>query len=176
MKFSQILSLALVAFTLAACNNAAKETTNNPTANANSEKAVKAVNTNVENASTTSAPAENAKLAAFKFDMAEHDFGDINQGDKVEKVFKFTNVGEVPLVISDIGVTCGCTTPSYTKEPVAPGAEGEILVKFNSAGKRGNQIKPVTIKANVEGGQSVIRIKTNVLTNEQQPAAGPLKQ
>ena len=77
-------------------------------------------------------------------------------------------------MISDIKVTCGCTTPSYTKDPVAPGESGEILVKFNSKGKRGNQTKVITVMANVQDGRSLLRIKTNVLTEDQ--PAGPYKQ
>ncbi|MEJ7661957.1 MAG: DUF1573 domain-containing protein [Hymenobacter sp.] len=51
--------------------------------------------------------------------------------------FKFTNTGKSPLLIADATASCGCTTPSWTKEPIAPGATGEMEVLFDSRGKRG---------------------------------------
>ncbi len=114
-----------------------------------------------------------SKLAKFEFQETQFQFGDITAGDVVEHTFKFKNVGAVPLVITNTQVTCGCTTPSYTKEPVAPGEMGELQVKFNSTGKSGNQNKVVTISANVEGGQDRVSILTNV-----KPASkeGPLSK
>ena len=115
---------------------------------------------------TTAAPEDDGgnptALAKFKFEEVSNDFGNIKQGDVVEHLFKFTNAGDAPLSITKTGVTCGCTTPSYSKEPIAPGEEGEILVKFNSRGKRGQQNKTVTISANVEGGIKRISIRTFV--------------
>ncbi|WP_020532841.1 DUF1573 domain-containing protein [Flexithrix dorotheae] len=116
--------------------------------------------------------AEPVGTAAFKFEETEFDFGKINKGDVVKHAFKFENVGDAPLIISNIQTTCGCTTPQYTKDPIAPGKSGEILVQFNSAGKSGNIVKPVTIHANIEGGQTVIKIKTVI--NEE--IEGPFKE
>src|SRR5690242_20400174 len=79
-----------------------------------------------QHASSTSGP-------VVTFEKATHDFGDINQGDKVEQTFKFTNTGTEPLLITNVNVQCGCTTPSWPREPIAPGAKGEIVVVFNSA-------------------------------------------
>lgn len=104
----------------------------------------------------------NAPKTTWKFAKTEHDFGSINQGDAVEYKFKFTNTGNEPLVIEDAKGSCGCTVPSYPKEPVAPGAEGEILVKFNSAGKEGQNSKTVTLTANTEPISTILTIKANV--------------
>lgn len=114
-----------------------------------------------------------SKLAKFEFTETEFNFGDINSGDVVEHTFKFKNTGAVPLVITNTQVTCGCTTPSYTKEPIAPGKMGEMQVKFNSTGKSGNQTKVVTIAANVQGGQDKITIMTNVKAASKE---GPLSK
>ena len=103
-----------------------------------------------------------SKLANIAFEEESFDFGEISQGDIVEHLFKFTNTGQVPLLITDTRVTCGCTTPSYTKEPIMPGGQGEILVKFNSAGKQGQQNKTIVVVANVPDGQSNISIRTLV--------------
>ena len=92
----------------------------------------------------------------------EHDFGTIDQGAKVTHVFTFVNDGSAPLVISRINTPCGCTAPSWSKEPIEPGKTGEITVTFNSAGKVGNQIKTLSIIYNSEMSPSMFTIKANV--------------
>ncbi len=116
-----------------------------------------------------------AGYGKFKFEEESFDFGDIQQGDVVEHAFKFTNVGDAPLKISNIKASCGCTTPSWPREAIAPGAEGEILVKFNSRGKQGQQNKTVTISANVEGGIDRISIRTNIKVDQTANMMGPVK-
>jgi hypothetical protein len=97
----------------------------------------------------------------MSFEETEFDFGTIDQGTNVEHVFKFTNTGKAPLVIVDAKSSCGCTVPQFTKDPVAPGETGEMLVKFNGSGK--NQVsKTVTITANTESGKETIKIKAFV--------------
>jgi len=109
------------------------------------------------------APQEAAKSGpAITFDTTEHNFGDIKQGDVVEHTFTFTNTGNEPLVIERVDVTCGCTTPSWTKEPVMPGKKGTITAKFNSAGKMGQQKKPITIHSNAADGMARVYIVTNI--------------
>ncbi|MDC7996263.1 DUF1573 domain-containing protein [Altibacter sp. HG106] len=105
------------------------------------------------------------KFPEMTFDETEFDFGTIDQGTNVEHTFTFTNTGEAPLVIVDAKSSCGCTVPEYTKEPVAPGATGEMLVKFNGSGK--NQVsKTVTITANTQQGKETIKIKAFVNPKE----------
>lgn len=109
------------------------------------------------------APQEAAKTGpAITFETAEHNFGDIKQGDVVEHTFTFKNTGNQPLVIERVDVTCGCTTPSWTKEPVMPGKTGTITAKFNSSGKMGQQKKPITIHSNAADGIARIYIVTNI--------------
>lgn len=90
-------------------------------------------------------------------------FGDINQGDIVEHVFTFENTGNAPLIITNVQATCGCTVPTWPKEAVAPGASGEIVVRFNSRGKMGMQNKVVTITSNAQNNPERVRITTNIL-------------
>lgn len=105
------------------------------------------------------------------FEKKVHDFGDIFQGDKVEETFKFTNAGTEPLIITNVQVTCGCTTPKgWPRDPIPPGGKGEVTVAFNSAGKMGRQNKVVTVvsnAANADGSQ--ISFTTNVLEKKVQP-------
>ena len=105
------------------------------------------------------------------FEKKVHDFGDIFQGDKVEETFRFTNTGNEPLIITNVQVTCGCTTPKgWPRDPIAPGGKGELTVAFNSAGKMGRQNKVVTVvsnAANADGTQ--ISFTTNVFEKKVQP-------
>jgi hypothetical protein len=104
------------------------------------------------------------------WEKATYDFGDIFQGDKVEHAFSFTNTGTVPLIITNVEVTCGCTTPKgWPRDPVAPGEKGEILVAFNSSGKYGRQNKVVTIISNATNPEaSQITFSANVLEKKTQ--------
>lgn len=99
----------------------------------------------------------------FKFVETKHDFGDITQGDDVEHYFKFTNVGKEPLVISRIVTTCGCTAPTWPKEPIKPGESGKIKIVFNSTGKIGRQNKVVTILSNSVNQKEQLFIVANII-------------
>ncbi len=115
--------------------------------------------TNVEVAAARDAKAADYPVMAF--DETEYDFGNISKGTPVEHKFSFTNTGKAPLVIVDAKSSCGCTIPEYSKDPIAPGDKGELLVKYNGSGT--NQVtKTVTIKANTEAGKETIRIKAFV--------------
>ena len=105
-------------------------------------------------------------LPSFGFEQVDHDFGTINDGDIVEKIFKFTNTGDAPLIISNATATCGCTVPKWPKEPIAVGESGEIQVRFNSRNKVGIQNKTITITANTFPSVNKLRIKANVLKAE----------
>lgn len=113
-------------------------------------------------AKQTAAPQAQAKSGpAISFDKTEHNFGDIAQGDVVEHTFTFTNTGTQPLIIDRVDVTCGCTTPAWTKEPVMPGKTGFITAKYNSAGRMGQQKKAITVHSNT-GEASYVYIVTNI--------------
>lgn len=90
------------------------------------------------------------KEAQLTFAQTSHDFGTIHASNgKVSATYKFTNTGTAPLVI--ISVTnggCGCTTPTYPKEPIAPGKTGEIVIHFDPTGRRGEFNREVKVKSN----------------------------
>ena len=102
-------------------------------------------------------------LPSFSFKEEDHDFGTITDGDIVEHIFKFTNNGDAPLIITKASATCGCTVPNWPKEPIAAGESGEITVKFNSRNKTGIQNKTITIVANTYPSSNKLRIRANVL-------------
>ncbi|MFP9098381.1 DUF1573 domain-containing protein [Flavobacterium sp. RHBU_24] len=111
------------------------------------------------------AHADAGKMPVIKFAEPEFDFGTIKQGDKVEHTFKFTNEGTADLIISDAKASCGCTVPDWTKDPVAPGKDGEVHVVFNSAGKSGEVSKTVTLTLNTEKGSETVSFKANIKTD-----------
>ena len=93
-----------------------------------------------------------------------HDFGDVIQGDRLEHTFRFTNSGTAPLIITNVEVSCGCTTPKgWTRDPLAPGEKSELTVAFNSAGKNGKQVKVVTVVSNSVGLDNKVIFSANVL-------------
>jgi hypothetical protein len=104
----------------------------------------------------------NVDMAAFTWAASVHDFGKIKQGVPVTHEFKFTNSGKAPLIIVNAQPSCGCTTPDWTKTPVAPGESGFIKATFN-AGAAGPFNKSITVTANVEGGFVLLTIKGEVV-------------
>ena len=122
---------------------------------------------NVETAADRDA--QDVVYPEITFEEEEFDFGTIQQNTPQEHVFKFTNTGNAPLVITNATSTCGCTVPTYTKEPIAPGETGEMLVKFNGSGQ-GQVTKTVTVTANTEAGTEQVRIKAFVETPQANPA------
>ncbi|OEK08882.1 hypothetical protein A8C32_01005 [Flavivirga aquatica] len=102
--------------------------------------------------------AGSSKLPVLKFEETEHDFGEIESKTPVETTFKYTNVGDAPLVITNIGTTCGCTVPqNWSREPLAPGDTGEFSVKYNGSGS-GKVTKQITVTANTEKGSEIVKI------------------
>lgn len=99
----------------------------------------------------------------ISFVEKSHDFGDIEQGDIVEYTFEFENSGDAPLVLSNVQTTCGCTTPYWPRDPIAPGEKSKIQAKFNSRGKMGRQNKVITITSNAVNKQERVSIISNVL-------------
>lgn len=100
----------------------------------------------------------------IQWEKTSHDFGDIVQGEKVEYTFKFKNAGTEPLVITNVEVTCGCTTPKgWPRDPIMPDGKGELTVAFNSTGKVGRQHKVITVTSNSKGSTNQVMITVNVL-------------
>lgn len=105
------------------------------------------------------------KVASIKFASEIIDYGTIAQYADGTKVFYFTNEGEAPLVITDIKTSCGCTVPTYSKEPILPGNTGQLQIKYDTK-RLGAFTKTITVISNSENGNSVLKIKGTVVAAE----------
>jgi len=100
--------------------------------------------------------------AEITFDALEHDYGTINKGADGNCEFTFKNTGKEALIITDCKASCGCTIPSWTKEPILPGKKGSIHVKYNTE-RIGGIDKSITVTSNAKNSPINLRIKGNVL-------------
>ncbi|UKJ06439.1 DUF1573 domain-containing protein [Solitalea lacus] len=101
---------------------------------------------------------DSSKFTTIKFEEAKYDFGKVAAGEVVEHSYKFTNTGQFPLIITSATASCGCTVPSKPDKPIQPGETGEIMVKFNSEGRKGLQEKNITIVANTNPNITELRL------------------
>ncbi|MCS6917505.1 MAG: DUF1573 domain-containing protein [Chitinophagales bacterium] len=99
---------------------------------------------------------------SIHFDQLRHDFGEIIEGQKVKHSFSFVNTGTAPLVIASATGSCGCTVPTFSKEPIPPGGTGRIDVEFDSSGRVGKNSKTVTVNANTDPNPTVLFILADV--------------
>lgn len=108
---------------------------------------------------------QNKKQAGnANFVSTVHDFGKVaEEVGTVTCEFKFTNTSEKPLLVLDIRTSCGCTTPSYTKEPVLPGKQGTIKVSYSTTGRVGSFDKKITVFTNEPDNVYTLTIKGEVL-------------
>lgn len=144
--------------TVASSTDAAKT----QTLDANKSKQAVVDQNNKKKSEVQASASSNLPATTISFTEMEHHFGTIDEGDKVEHIFKFTNTGSEPLVLEKCKGSCGCTVPTCPKDPILPGGQGEIKVVFNSKGKRNHQEKRVTITANTESPQTVLKIIADV--------------
>ncbi|MDD2285714.1 MAG: DUF1573 domain-containing protein [Paludibacter sp.] len=105
-----------------------------------------------------------AQTANISFEKKSHDFGKIKEQDGLATVvFSFKNTGDAPLVINRVQASCGCTTPSWTKEPVMPGKTGNITASYNPANRPGTFIKSISVFSNADTQPVLLVIKGDVI-------------
>jgi hypothetical protein len=117
---------------------------------------------NINNPESASGNSSNG-LPEISFEELEYNFGTLIQGEKVSHNFKFTNTGEGNLVISNVGASCGCTAPKWSKEPIKPGDSGHIEVVFDSKGREGKQTKSVKVFANTQPNSTDLVIRCDIV-------------
>lgn len=104
---------------------------------------------------------ENPNAPVIEFETEVIDYGTIEQGADGVREFKFKNTGKSPLIISNAKGSCGCTVPSWPKEPIKPGESGVIKVKYDTR-RVGPINKSVTVYSNATTPVKVLRIKGTV--------------
>lgn len=97
----------------------------------------------------------------IEFSYTEYDYGTITQGGDGTSEFEFKNTGNEPLILSDVKSTCGCTVPSWPREPVKSGESAKIIVNYRTT-RVGPINKSITVSSNAASGPVVLRIKGNV--------------
>ena len=104
--------------------------------------------------------------AVIEFEEETFDFGEIKQGEKVVHTFWFKNTGTADLLIAEVVPSCGCTIPTYDKNPIAPDEKGKIKVRFNSSGRNGMQYKTIKVNSNAENGNITLSFKATIVEKE----------
>ncbi len=166
-----LFSALLATMLLSACGNAEMEKRM-----ANLERRVNQLENGGiarETVMPTSSPTQSAQSietnltanAKFEWDNTVYNFGNINQGEVVNYTFKFKNVGTEDLKIQSTSASCGCTVPNHTKTPIPPGGSGEIVVRFDSKGKSGQQSPVITVVANTAPKQTRLSLRGFVQVN-----------
>ncbi|MEZ5054226.1 MAG: DUF1573 domain-containing protein [Chitinophagales bacterium] len=101
----------------------------------------------------------NAPTMTFEKDAI--DYGTIKQDADGNRTFTFTNTGKTPIIISEAHGSCGCTVPTYPKEPIMPGQKADIKVHYDTH-RVGLFSKSVTVNSNAKNSPVVLRISGTV--------------
>jgi uncharacterized protein (DUF58 family) len=118
------------------------------------------------------------KQAEIKFEVTSHDFSNVSEGVQATYEFVFKNVGNVPLVLSSVNPSCGCTIPEWPKDPIGPGQSEKIKAIYNSSGRPGTFSKSITVNSNAKTATVILTIKGNVIpkaTEPPSPVVNPTK-
>ncbi|ANQ49362.1 DUF1573 domain-containing protein [Flammeovirga yaeyamensis] len=108
--------------------------------------------------------------AKIQFDKNIHDFGEIQESDgDADVVFEFTNTGNKPLTLTSVKASCGCTTPDWSTDPVAPNAKGYINVKYSTKSRPGKFNKTISVRTNGTPQVLLLSIKGNVIPRPKGP-------
>ena len=111
-----------------------------------------------------------AQKSKIQFAEKKHDFGMIKEADGiVSHTFNFTNNGDAPLVINQVNVSCGCTTPVWSKKPIVPGGKGNIKVNFNPHRRPGLFNKSVRVITNSSTPNLTLYVSGRVQAKEKTP-------
>jgi len=128
-----------------------------------------------DHATTTQKVVQNPDGPVMDFEAKEVDYGVIEQDSDPYRFFNFTNTGKEPLIITYAKGSCGCTVPEYSKEPIMPGENSQIKVRYDTK-RIGRFTKTVTLTTNEGGANTVLRIKGEVKPKAAVPTGAPEKE
>lgn len=106
--------------------------------------------------------ADNPNAPEIKFVSMVHDYGTIQKGADGNCKFDFTNTGKEPLILSNVRASCGCTIPTWPKDPILPGKTSTINVHYDT-NRLGMINKQITVTSNAKNSTEVLNIKGNVI-------------
>ena len=112
--------------------------------------------------SVFNASGQTTKGPVIKFESDVHDYGTMYQGADGSCEFRFTNVGDEPLILSSVRSSCGCTVPKWPKDPVFPGQSNTIQVTYDTK-RLGTISKQITVMSNATVPTVTLTIKGNVI-------------
>lgn len=118
---------------------------------------------NIHNPASASGSKSSKTVPEIEFRETEFNLGTLIQGEQVSHSFRFTNTGGSNLVISKVDAPCGCTSPTWTREPIQPGGTGFIEVVFDSRNRSGEQIQSVRVYSNTQPNYTDLVIRCNVV-------------
>ena len=102
--------------------------------------------------------------AVISAEETTHDFGTMKEADgNASYTFKIKNTGDAPLVLTRVIASCGCTTPEWTKEPIAPGKSGDIKITFDPKDRPGPFAKTISVYSNGKTGSYILTIRGEVV-------------
>jgi len=111
-----------------------------------------------------------AQTGVMDFESNSYDFGNVKEeSEKISHDFKFVNKGKAPIIISNVEASCGCTTPTWPKEPIMPGQSATIKAEYSTANRPGVFNKTITITANTEPSNTTLSISGTVIPKNQTP-------
>ncbi len=120
----------------------------------------------------TDEPVENTGGPEITFENDIMDYGTIQQGSDPYRFFNFTNTGDAPLVITHAKGSCGCTVPTYPKDPILPGESAQIKVRYDT-NRVGPFTKRITLTLQDIPEKKVLTIKGKVEKKAAEPAGVP---
>ncbi len=109
---------------------------------------------------------ETVEGPGIKFEKTVHDYGTIEQGADGNCEFVFENNGTEPLILSDVRSSCGCTVPSWPREPIMPGKKSSIKVHYDT-NRIGGINKTITVSTNGNPERVVLSIRGTVNAKNQ---------
>jgi len=152
-KNVQILIVSFIALSLASCKK-----------QSNQDLSDKKIPTEEELKTELLSEAQKIPLTTLAVSQVHHNFGNLVKGQQVEHTYTFTNTGDQPLVISAVKPACGCTAPSFTNDPIFPGKEGKVTLRFDSSSfGEGLQNKFAEVFTNTEKSPVIISFSANIV-------------
>jgi len=119
---------------------------------------------NAQNDPAQQQPKSNAVIS---FETTTHSFGNVIEGQIATYEFVFKNTGTDPLTLTNVQASCGCTTPKWPREAIAPGQSASVIAEYNSNGRPGTFTKNINVKSN--GGEVNLTISGNVVKEPEKP-------